>query len=417
MPDDAVIQTQTPPLVQGRGDEPNVSWLTDPAAMNDAVALFEQKAKLAGEPLPPKPPTPNPPPPKPAAPAPPKPAPKAPETPKPAPVAKEPEGDVEPTEDETPVVKEPEDKTAPHVPDFDKVVRPKSSDWKALNHERKQLKAELAQLKAAQTTNGDQTEAFKQLQAERDLLAQRLAETDIERSPEFQAKYGPLEAATKKAAVSAVPPDRRSAVESLLAMPEGEARDAHLEKMMEDLQPWQQMRLSQAIMESDRIRAMRNQDVEVGKATYQKRQMEGRIRLQQQQDGYMKMLEQEIAKASDPQKGLAVFRRTGDPENDSQVDQTVAVAKHILSGKVEPQELVRAVVWAAVAPRILQSLQSATTERDAALARVKELEASGPDLTTGSDVPGTGGGDGGPEPQTMAEAIQRHIHEVPGFGR
>lgn len=240
-----------------------------------------------------------------------------------------------------------------------------------------------AQIKPADTS------ALDKLKSERDTLAKQLQLVAIERDPAFNREFDTATSAVIAAAKSASG-KHAEAIEKVLRMAPSEARDMAIEKLMEDVPPYKQTQIGYALAEMDKLRNLKQAKIQEAQANWeqlQSRSVEERTHAQQAERAEMsKVLDRTIAQWSDKEKGLPVLqKRDNDAAWNTQIDDSIQLARDIFGGELDIDSLARASLWAASAPLLLKdnaTLLEQIKAKDAEIAQLKGL-SPGADGQTG----------------------------------
>lgn len=303
----------------------------------------------------------------------------------------------EPTKLKVPAQPAPPAKPAPATPAKPAAEYPRSAiqweEWKKAERERLTKEFEANHKPAAQAPNGE----FDKIKAERDQLAKHLQLVAIERDPSFNKEFDTASSAVLTAAKAAAGKSAAD-VEKILKMAPSEARDEAIEKLMQDVPPYKQTQIGYALAEMDKLRNLKDARIRESVENWEKLQSQNiqqRTQQQQAEHGEMvKVLDKTIAEWSDKEKGLPVLqKRDGDDAWNSQIDESVQLAKDIFGGELDVDSLARASLWAATAPLLLRdnaTLLEQLKAKDAELAQLKGLSPGADGLTT----TGGSGGEG-----------------------
>jgi hypothetical protein len=272
-----------------------------------------------------------------------------------------------------------------------------ASDFKKIKSDRDTAQAELTDLKAKLTEleNSDVDKVMDGLRTERDDLSQRLKLAAIERHPKFQKEFQDKVDTISKQAGRVVGEENEARVIELLGMVDSDHRANAIEELMMELSTTKQAQLGSLLTRVDEVRIERESALENADATYQQIVEEQ----QAQRDTAMvetnKLFDGVAAEASN----LEVFATRDDDEGwNTEVKSRVDMARAIFSGENDPQELARASLWAAAAPKYRELLVS-QIELNRRLR--KQIGGNG---TANPSMSGGGEGSGRSEPKSFADA-------------
>lgn len=201
--------------------------------------------------------------------------------------------------------------------------------------------------------------------AERDEFFDIVKQVEVERDPDFVAKFEPRRDAAIRAA-KAVAGGAAEELGKLMAQPASDVRDDKIEKLIEGFSDSSKRRVGAALQNLAVIDVEREGEIAHRKANFEARQLDG-FRQQKQQERERKQVldhafHQTLSYWSDPKEGMPFFVKTGDPRWDAQVDATVASARDIFTGNLTPEQLADAAKWAAVAKRVFSERDELLTE-------------------------------------------------------
>lgn len=256
----------------------------------------------------------------------------------------------------------------------------KAADWDTLRstyETRVQaLQTELEQFKTGKAlADGDITklsvdalkkhpEIAKQL-AERDEYFDIVKQINVERDPEFVAKFEPRRDAAIRAA-KAVAGGAAEDLGKLMSQPASDVRDDKIEKLTENFSESSKRRVAAALQNLAVIDVEREGEIAHRKANFEARQLDGFKQHEQQQRERTQVLDrafhQTLAHWSDPKEGMPFFVKTEDPRWNAEVDATIATARDIFNGSLTPEQLADAAKWAAVAKRVFSERDQLLTE-------------------------------------------------------
>lgn len=262
----------------------------------------------------------------------------------------------EATPEETKVEAEPEDSSR------------SAKDFKLLKEERDQARQSLAEMekKLSDLKDNNVDEVLEKLKQERDALSDQLKTAALERHPDFIKQFdGKIDqvVSTAKATVGEHNEER---IERLLRMEESEMRNDGLEQIFAELSPTRQAKLGAMLAQIDAIKAER-----AGMLSNQADALnELNAKYDQQQQERLKNSDAAWESAlSQAKQHVEVFqKKDGDDEWNNGIDSMVTSARGLFSGEgaTSLEEMARATLWAAAAPR-LRSMLNAEREKTAKL--------------------------------------------------
>lgn len=320
-PTDTVINDDAPPPPESAG---NVQKMADRFKQNMA-GLYDQKGELK------------------------KGATDAPDDDKPKPKAKAKES--EKKEEPAKSKEEPKKETPKEEDEVPKILKGKAADEfrnlrskltaqiEARSHELTAAREELAQAKAAvdkaKSSPAATPEELAALRKERDELQSHLERVSLEQSPGFQKRYSNRVQQVAENAVAAAG-ENKDAVMAVLQLPPSPARKKQLNALLSEMEQSDQISITVAVNEMDRIRMEREHELANHKETLRREQEAAILENQQREDATQAFrnhtLKQVLSLAP---KHFEVFQRTGDAEKDALVDDAVKDVTDFISGKVD----------------------------------------------------------------------------------
>lgn len=278
-----------------------------------------------------------------------------------------------------------------------------ASDFKKIKSDRDTAQAELAELKAKLTEleNSDVDKVMDNLRTERDDLSQRLKLAAIERHPKFQKEFQDKVDTISKQAARVVGEENAERVTELLGMADNDYRANAIEELMMELSTTKQAQLGSLLTRVDEVRMERETALENADATYQQIVEEQQAQHNTAMVETNKLFDGIAAEATN----LEVFATRDDDEDwNAEVKSRVDMARGIFSGENDPQELARASLWAAAAPKY-RELLVAQIELNRRLR--KQIGGNG---TANPSMSGGGEGSGHVGTKSFAEAYAEAIN-------
>lgn len=258
-------------------------------------------------------------------------------------------------------------------------------------------KAELAKAKEINSPEVDNLR--KELTQYREILR----DVAIERDPEFKQRFGTRQDAAINAAKLAAG-ESATKLETLLKSPSGPWRDEQINALIEDLPASSQRRVNASLSILEQIDVERETEIAVRRTSFDQKQSLLLTQQQRQQEERMKQLtgafDSTLKEWSDPKNGNPFFvEKDGDNEHNSGVKEGVELSKAIFNGNLEPQDLARAALWAAMGPRALKVATDAIARAEKAEKMIAKIQGVQPgtgrggsvgDVPSGGDVPKAG---------------------------
>lgn len=260
--------------------------------------------------------------------------------------------------------------------------------FRKIKEEKAQLAKQLEELKAGKSTNPDFESQLKTLQEERDALSERVRLLDIERHPDFIKKYEGKINGVFDSVKSLVGTDGERLV-SLLKSPDSDYRNSQIDDIVEGLSPSKKAKLGALIVKYDEINGERASELSEAKADY-----DAVISKYQQdnEEGTKAALESATKtwqKVSSDARSLEIFEpRENDEEWNSELNQRLSLAQQIFNGENSEEDLAKAALWAAAAPKYRELLYAQVEVNKRLQAELSKYRGSEPGVssraTTGS---------------------------------
>jgi hypothetical protein len=263
--------------------------------------------------------------------------------------------------------------------------------FRKIKEEKAQLAKQLDELKAGKSTNPDFESQLKALQEERDALSERVRLLDIERHPDFIKKYEGKINGVFDSVKNLVGTDGERLV-SLLKSPDSDYRNSQIDDIVEGLSPSKKAKLGALIVKYDEINGERASELSEAKADY-----DAVISKYQQdnEEGTKAALESATKtwqKVSSDARSLEIFEpRENDEEWNSELNQRLSLAQQIFNGENSEEDLAKAALWAAAAPKYRELLYAQVEVNKRLQAELSKYRGSEPGVssraTTGGSRP------------------------------
>jgi len=261
--------------------------------------------------------------------------------------------------------------------------------FRKIKEEKAQLAKQLEELKSGKTTNPNFEEQLKTLQQERDALSERVRILDVERHPEFVKKYEGKINGVFDSVKSLVGSDGERLV-GLLKSPESDYRNSQIDDIVEGLSPSKKAKLGALIVKYDEINGEKASEISEAKADYDA------IISKYQQDneqGAKAALESATKtwqKVSENARALEIFEpRDGDEEWNGELNERLSLAQQIFNGENSEEDLAKAALWAAAAPKYRELLYAQVEVNKRLQAELSKFRGSEPGVS--SRATGSGG--------------------------
>ena len=285
--------------------------------------------------------------------------------------------------------------------------------FRKIKEEKAQLAKQLEELKSGKTSNPNFEEQLKTLQQERDALSERVRILDVERHPEFVKKYEGKINGVFDSVKSLVGSDGERLV-GLLKSPESDYRNSQIDDIVEGLSPSKKAKLGALIVKYDEINGEKASEISEAKSDYDA------IISKYQQDneqGTKAALESATktwAKVSENARALEIFEpRDGDDEWNGELNQRLSLAQQIFNGENSEEDLAKAALWAAAAPKYRELLYSQVEVNKRLQAELAKYRGSEPGVTSKA----TGGGGSRPANTNAAKSEDFVASVLKSLGR
>jgi hypothetical protein len=285
--------------------------------------------------------------------------------------------------------------------------------FRKIKEEKAQLAKQLDELKSGKTGNPNFEEQLKTLQQERDALSERVRILDVERHPEFVKKYEGKINGVFDSVKNLVGSDGERLV-GLLKSPESDYRNSQIDDIVEGLSPSKKAKLGALIVKYDEINGERASEISEAKADYDA------IISKYQQDneqGTRAALESATktwAKVSENARALEIFEpRDGDEEWNGELNQRLSLAQQIFNGENSEEDLAKAALWAAAAPKYRELLYAQVEVNKRLQAELSKFRGSEPGVTSKA----TGGGGSRPANASSAKSEDFVASVMKSLGR
>lgn len=289
---------------------------------------------------------------------------------------------------------QPEAEAAPTSTDADSEIpetikSTKAADaFRKIKEEKAQLAKQLEELKAGKSTNPNFEAQLKALQEERDALSERVRLLDVERHPEFVKKYEGKINGVFDSVKNLVGSDGERLV-GLLKSPESDYRNSQIDDIVEGLSPAKKAKLGALIVKYEEINGERAAEISEAKSDYDA--IISRYQ-QENEEGTKAALEQASKtwqKVSDSARALEIFEpRENDEEWNSELNQRLSLAQQIFNGENSEEDLAKAALWAAAAPKYRELLYAQVEVNKRLQAELSKYRGSEPGVTSKATNPG-----------------------------
>ena len=285
--------------------------------------------------------------------------------------------------------------------------------FRKIKEEKALLAKQLDELKSGKTANPNYEAQLKTLQEERDALSERVRILDVERHPEFVKKYEGKINGVFDSVKSLVGSDGERLVD-LLKSPESEYRNSQIDDIVEGLSPSRKAKLGALIVKYDEINGERASEISEAKSDY-----DAIISKYQQdnEEGTKAALESATktwTKVSENARALEIFEpREGDDEWNNELNGRLSLAQQIFNGENSEEDLAKAALWAAAAPKYRELLYAQVEVNKRLQAELSKYRGSEPGVTSKA----TGGGGSRPANASSAKSEDFVASVMKSLGR
>ena len=261
--------------------------------------------------------------------------------------------------------------------------------FRKIKEEKAQLAKQLEELKAGKSTNPNFEAQLKALQEERDALSERVRLLDVERHPEFVKKYEGKINGVFESVKNLVGSDGERLV-GLLKSPESDYRNSQIDDIVDGLSPSKKAKLGALIVKYEEINSERASEISEAKQDYDA--IISRYQ-QENEEGTKAALEQASKtwqKVSENARALEIFEpRENDEEWNSELNQRLSLAQQIFNGENSEEDLAKAALWAAAAPKYRELLYAQVEVNKRLQAELSKYRGSEPGVTSKATTGGS----------------------------
>jgi len=254
--------------------------------------------------------------------------------------------------------------------------------FRKIKEEKAQLSKQLEEMKSGKVANPNFEAQMKILQEERDTLSERVRLLDIERHPSFVKKYEGKITGVFDSMKSVVGTDGDRLV-GLLKSPENDYRNSQIDDIVEGLSPSKKAKLGALIVKYDEINGEKSAEMSEAKSDYDS------IISKYQQDneeGTRAALEsanKTWTKVSENARALEIFEpRENDDEWNTELTGRLSLAQQIFNGENSEEDLAKAALWAAAAPKYRELLYSQVEVNKRLQAELAKYRGSEPGVSS-----------------------------------
>jgi len=285
--------------------------------------------------------------------------------------------------------------------------------FRKIKEEKAALAKQLEDLKknATKTPTDDYETKLKTLNEEREALSERLRLLDIERHPEFVKKYESRINGVFDSVKNLVGTDGDRLV-SLLKAPESDYRNSQIDDIVDGLSPAKKAKLGALIVKHEEIQSERSAEINEAKSDYEAI----RSRYQEEESANTKTALEEAnktwSKVAENARALEIFEpRENDEEWNTELNQRMDLARQIFNGENSEEDLAKAALWAAAAPKyreLLYAQVEVNKRLQAELAKYRGAEPGVSSSSKGSSRP-AGSSNANPNSQDFITNVMKSL--------
>lgn len=260
--------------------------------------------------------------------------------------------------------------------------------FRKIKEEKAQLSKQLDEFKAGKSLSSNSEAQLKTLQEERDALSERVRLLDIERHPEFVKKYESKITGVFESMKSVVGTDGDRLV-GLLKSPENDYRNSQIDDIVEGLSPSKKAKLGALIVKYDEINGEKSAEMSEAKADYDSIISKYQQENEQGTRAALESANKTWTKVSENARALEIFEpRENDEEWNKELNGRLSLAQQIFNGENSEEDLAKAALWAAAAPKYRELLYSQVEINKRLKAELAKLRGSEPGVSSKATNPG-----------------------------
>ena len=260
--------------------------------------------------------------------------------------------------------------------------------FRKIKEEKAQLSKQLDEFKAGKSLSSNSEAQLKTLQEERDALSERVRLLDIERHPEFVKKYEGKITGVFESMKTLVGTDGDRLV-GLLKSPENDYRNSQIDDIVEGLSPSKKAKLGALIVKYDEINGEKSEEMSEAKADYDSIISKYQQENEQGTRAALESANKTWTKVSENARALEIFEpRENDEEWNKELTGRLSLAQQIFNGENSEEDLAKAALWAAAAPKYRELLYSQVEVNKRLKAELAKLRGSEPGVSSKATNPG-----------------------------
>ena len=260
--------------------------------------------------------------------------------------------------------------------------------FRKIKEEKAQLSKQLEEFKAGKSLSSNSEAQLKTLQEERDALSERVRLLDIERHPEFVKKYEGKITGVFESMKTLVGTDGDRLV-GLLKSPENDYRNSQIDDIVENLSSAKRAKLGALIVKYDEINGEKSAEMSEAKADYDSIISKYQQENEQGTRAALESANKTWTKVSENARALEIFEpRENDEEWNKELTGRLSLAQQIFNGENSEEDLAKAALWAAAAPKYRELLYSQVEVNKRLKAELAKLRGSEPGVSSKATNPG-----------------------------
>lgn len=241
-------------------------------------------------------------------------------------------------------------------------------------------------MKLAKTSNQDFDSKFKTLQEERDTLSERVRLLDIERHPNFVKKYESKITGVFDSMKSVVGTEGDRLI-GLLKSPENEYRNSQIDDIVDNLSASKKAKLGALIVRYDEINGEKSSEMSEAKSDYDAVISRYKEENDSNTASALESATKTWTKVSSDARALEIFEpRDNDEEWNVELNGRLNLARQIFNGENSEEDLAKAALWAAAAPKYRELLYSQVEVNKRLTAELAKYRGNQPGVASRSGI-------------------------------
>jgi len=258
--------------------------------------------------------------------------------------------------------------------------------FRKIKEEKAQLSKQLDELKSANSSNQDLDSKYKTLQEERDTLSERVRLLDIERHPNFVKKYESKITGVFDSMKTVVGTEGDRLI-GLLKSPENEYRNSQIDDIVDNLSASKKAKLGALIVRYDEINGERSSEMSEAKSDYDTVVSRYKEENDSNTAFALESATKTWTKVSEDARALEIFEpRENDEEWNVELNGRLNLARQIFNGENSEEDLAKAALWAAAAPKYRELLYSQVEVNKRLTAELAKYRGNQPGVASRSGI-------------------------------